>query len=271
MTTRIFEIFMKFMKITWNSPKSPKSSEIIKNVTPSQAKRSVLKTGFVKSSKPTSGNPQNRVLIVVQPPKGSIQKKPGEPLSVTSDMLHRAMRRLPWWCTRCSGTRGRGVVYPVMGYWVLVPGTGTGYWPQLPGIGLNYRVLASITVYLPVFTAITVYLPCFTVFYRVTPFLTTKSRNLDDFLEKLNISWLFVKFHDFSWNSSRIVVVTFGHAWFFWHPGVSEHGVTAVLQHGFVGNAQTATAICLVHFGSSKTRNVQYSTVEIRVLWFQGR
>ena len=87
-------------------------SRIKQNVTHPQAKHSVSINSFDKTDKTDHWNPQNRVLIVRQRPKGSIQKKPGEHSWSTESMREGAVH--------ASGPAGGRVV----GAGVMGSGTG---------------------------------------------------------------------------------------------------------------------------------------------------
>ena len=103
-------------------------------MTPPQAKRSVSNNTFDKTAKPTRRILKTVLQILLNPPEGSNQKKPGE--HVRAAVTHAGsirgvrVRVVGWW------------VYPGEGWWV--PGNGYGH--GVPGMGYGYW--ATVTPYL---------------------------------------------------------------------------------------------------------------------------
>ena len=170
-------------------------------MTPS-SKTQCPKTRFRQNCFPTTRILKTVYLKVVKPPKGSIQKKPGE----------HSVWCLGAWCSMPvgtgSGVRGSGypgngyMVHRVLGYWTpcttVLDHCTTVYHCTGP---LYHRILPCITVYCRVFGLFTVFyrvLPCIWAIYRVLPYITVYYRVFGEFHDFSVIS---CKFHDFRWIS----------------------------------------------------------------------
>ena len=198
---------MKITEKSWNYGNYRKVTKTIKNGDHPQAKRGVLKHGFVKKCNNGYGNPQNRVLKSPESPKG-FKRKEAWRTAPWRGTRCAVLVRVPgqcgtgWWCTRGNGYgHGNGYWGGCTGYGYRALASITVYWPLLPCIWPLLLLFGLIYCYLALFTAIWPYYHCFdhcttslTMLTMLTMCPCWNSWNLDDFHDFREFYELFMKY-----------------------------------------------------------------------------